>query len=264
MHNDSLAEYNNFQQCETSESFVSKGVFYHQKCNVFRVTSRHNIMQRQLIKLFKVAFCLSNACHVLGSFFIMKPACISKCPRWKILFDVIAGETSDFQPMVSNRRLPIANSHKVWKMKSRRGLILICRTVLIGSGQAQRSTAVGFEARLCHIRSSSMCECVSPFLTWDVSVVWVVHAHLGSVTSGGWLSESWWVVSGSGCCGTSGVNALIHRRHHVGGGAGQNQEWPLTKFPSFLPFLHNFSAHNLNQVTCIAKPASRESQAIKY
>ena len=131
MHNDSLAEYNNFQQCETGESFVSKGVFLSpkQRCNVFRVTLRHNIMQRQLIKLFNVAFCLSNTCHVLGSFFIMKPACISKCPRWKILFDVIAGETSDYQPMVSNRRLPIANSHKVWKMKSRRGLINMPRCI---------------------------------------------------------------------------------------------------------------------------------------
>ena len=208
-------------------------------------------MQRQLIKLFKVAFCLSNACHVLGSFFIMKPACISKCPRWKILFDVIAGETSDFQPMVSNRRLPIANSHEVWKMKSRRGLILICRTVLIGSGQRRKEQQQLASRPDSAISESLQCEWVSPFLTWDVSVVWVVHAHLGSVT-GGWLSESWRVVSGGGCC-TSGVNALIHRRHHVGGGAGQNQEWPLTKFPSFLPFLHNFSA-------CVLEPSNLHSK----
>jgi len=153
-----------FNNAKWVSLFSQKVSFYQQICNVFRVTWRHNIMQRQLIELFKVAFCLSNTC-VLGSFSIMKPACISKCPRWKILFDVIAGETSDFQPMVLNRRLPIANSHKVW----------------------------------------------------DVSVVWVVHAHLGSVTGGGWLSESWRVVSGGGC--TSGVNTLIHRRHHVGGGA---------------------------------------------
>ena len=191
----------------------------------------------------------------MGSFFIMKPACISKCPRWKILFDVIAGETSDFQPMVSNRRLPIANSHKVWKMKSRRGLILICRTVLIGSGQ-RRKDQQQLASRPDSAISESLqwCELVSPFLTWDVSVVWVVHAHLGSVTGGGcWLSESWWVVSGSGCCGTSGVNALIHRRHHVGGGAGQNQEWPLTKCSSFFAFLHNFSA-------CVLEPSNLHSK----
>ena len=215
-------------------------------CNVFRVTLRHNIMQRQLIKLFKVAFCLSNTCHVLGSFFIMKPACISKCPRWKILFDVIAGETSDFQPMVSNRRLPIADSHEVWKMKSR-------RTVLIGSGQRRKDQQQLASRPDSAISESLQCEWVSPFLTWDVSVVWVVHAHLGSVTGGGWLSESWWVVSGSGCCGTSGVNALIHRRHHVGGGAGQNQEWPLTKCSSLFAFLHNFSA-------CVLEPSNLHSK----